>query len=191
MIIAFEGIDACGKSTQIERLKDYMTNRWRGRGGPVHVFSFPDYETETGKKIRELLRAPERDPLVLQSLMTMNRYERQTEIKEAAEEGHAIFDRYWFSGLVYGLADGLSAKWLMGVHSRLIQPDHWIILDIPVTESFRRRPVREDVYEASEERLEKARGWYVNQTPQRGVSVINAAQDEDLVYYDILQEIGL
>lgn len=185
-IIAFEGIDACGKTTQIALLKKYLE-----RNAKVRVFSFPNYETETGKAVKKLLKADDCDPLVLQSLMSMNRYECQTEMKVAKYEGFVLLDRYWLSGFVYGRADGLSESWLREVHTRLLQPDRWIILDLPVEESFRRRPVRDDAYEANVDRLEKARGWYASAGPQRNVSIINAMQDEEIIQDDILKACGL
>ena len=185
-IIAFEGIDACGKSTQIKLLREYLE-----RDAKVRVFSFPDYTTETGKAIKKLLQDPERDPLMLQALMSMNRYERQTEIDSALTDGFVILDRYWLSGLVYGMADGLSESWLREVHTRLLQPHLWIVLDLPVEESFRRRPVRDDAYEADAARLEKARKWYQVKGPQTHTSIINADQNEEIIQDDILNATGL
>ena len=186
-IIAFEGIDACGKQTQVTLLREYLE-----RGSEVSVFSFPNYETITGKKIKELLKAPERDPLVLQALMTANRYECQIDIEVARMSGFVIFDRYWLSGLVYGSGDGLDRQWLVDIHSRLIQPHHWFILDVTVEESFKRRPVREDAYEADVDRLNAARAEYISFAGRHPcASFINAMQDEELVFDDILQAIGL
>jgi dTMP kinase len=185
-IIAFEGIDACGKTTQIQSLHNHL-----GKDAKVSIFSFPDYTTRTGEAIARLLQDTERDPLVLQAMMSMNRYERQTEIAEALEEGFVIFDRYWLSGLVYGAADGLDRSWLREVHTRLIQPDRWIILDLPVAESFKRRPVRDDAYEANEARLEAARKLYQTQSDQRRTTIINAAQEEEFIFDDILEATGL
>jgi dTMP kinase len=190
-IIAIEGIDACGKQTQVALLKEYL-----GRNAKVQDFSFPNYSTATGKKISELLKAEERDPLVLQALMTVNRYECQDEIMDALREGFAILDRYWFSGYVYGKTDKLNPQWLFNIHTRLIQPDRWIILDIPPEESFRRRPVREDQYETEFWRVKQARDMYLElartELPlSRRVSVIDATQDEEIVLDNILRECGI
>lgn len=162
-IIAFEGIDACGKSTQIRMLKEYAARNEI----PCAQFNYPNYESETGKKILELLKSPDgtRDPLVLQSLMTANRYEDQYMLRalknpEQKKEGIIILDRYWMSGMVYGRFDRLSLDWLLRVHENLIQPDLWVVLDISVEESFRRRPHRMDAYESNEERLQACRQYY-------------------------------
>lgn len=191
-IIAIEGIDACGKQTQVAILKKYLE---KNANAPVRDFTFPNYNTLTGHKISELLKAKERDPLVLQALMTINRYECQDEIADALREGFVILDRYWLSGYVYGRTDKLDPRWLLDMHTRLIQPDRWIILDIPPEESFRRRPVRENEYEAELWRMEAARSMYLEVANMgllisRPVSVIDATQDEELVHNDILIECG-
>jgi len=159
MIVAFEGIDACGKETQVRMLERHAINK----GIKVSKFDFPNYTTDTGKKISGLLKSEddERDGLILQSLMTVNRYESAHKIEEAHARGElVILDRYWMSGLVYGQTDGLPLDWLLRVHARLIQPHQWIVLDISVGESFRRRPKREDEYEMNEKRLMEARQFY-------------------------------
>jgi dTMP kinase len=188
MIIAFEGIDACGKSTQIRMLEEQTELN----GFSSKVFSYPNYETDTGKKILELLKAPKRDPLVLQTLMTVNRYENQTEIDVAQRMGMiVILDRYWLSGLVYGLSDGLPLSWLLNVHNRLIQPDQWIVLDISVEESFRRRPVRDDAYEASEQRMKFCRQQYCDaQDSISDLSIVNAMQAPKVVHDQIFEILG-
>lgn len=185
MIVAFEGIDACGKSTQIKMLTDYANSM----GIMSMLFNYPDYETETGKKILELLKAPERDPLVLQSLMTTNRYEQQWELEKAHSMGVlVILDRYWLSGLVYGLADGLPLIWLLRVHDRLIQPHQWLVLNISVEESFKRRPIRDDSYESNKVRLEDARQAYRGAQDMIGdVAVINAMQSPEKIHAEILR----
>ena len=184
MIVAFEGIDACGKSTQIKMLMKAATEK----GWITKLFSYPNYDSDTGKKILELLKAPERDPLVLQCLMAANRYEQQHEIEGAQSLGRlVILDRYWLSGYVYGLTDGLPFDWLMDVHFKLTRPQQWIILDIPVEESFRRRPVRDDAYEANHERLEKARVKYRGALSWlRDSKVIDAIQSPEDIHARVL-----
>lgn len=174
MIIAIEGIDACGKETQVALLREYFD----ARDLKNVVLEFPHYQSSTGRKIKELLLAPERDPLVLQSLMTVNRYESSSLIKQFQATNHTvILDRYWLSGLIYGQTDGLDRDWLWNVHEDLPQPDLWILLDIPVAESFKRRPHREDAYEASTKRLCEARNLYLAEARNLRKSSIVLVQD--------------
>lgn len=169
MIICIEGVDAAGKNTQAKRLAEKLGAR---------LFSFPRYETVTGAAIRghlsgewqavdrggawpdgTLERAPH-DALVLQALMTANRYEAAHEIETAAKAGDVILDRYWPSGYVYGSSDGLSLDWLAAVHERLPVPDLYILLDVDVETSIARRPDRRDRYERDSDKLRKVAAAY-------------------------------
>jgi thymidylate kinase len=177
LLIAIEGIDACGKSLQQARLADAVG---------ASKMKFPNYGTPTGALILKLLKgerelhtpaevegrfgaaqecaAPDEreQALVLQSLMTVNRYEVTSFMTGTLNERALVLDRYFASGLVYGEADGLPPPWLYAVHHCLPKPDLYILLDISVEESFRRRPVREDAYEANRDRLEAARLGYLD-----------------------------
>jgi dTMP kinase len=154
MIIAIEGCDAAGKKTQAERL----TQHFRDLDYEAESLAFPVYSSYTGKRITELLQQPEVNSLDLQSLMTINRYEAADQLRDAKSDKtkFLVLDRYYASGIAYGEADGLDGKWLRQIHRSLPRPDLWVYLDVSVEESFRRRPVREDAYEASKERLAAA-----------------------------------
>lgn len=192
MIVAFEGIDACGKQTQVRMLEEYASRKKL----PVVTFDFPNYKSLTGKKISELLISSDdnRDGLVLQSLMTVNRYEMQDTIEDAHFRGElVILDRYWMSGWVYGQTDGIDATWLESVHLPLVQPHQWILLDMPVEESFKRRPEREDSYEASRSRLEACRRLYLQAAMGEAearlfemVKIIDATKPPEWIHKEIL-----
>lgn len=150
MLYAIEGIDASGKKTQAEMLASAL-------GPQASYWAFPQYRTRTGKLIGQLLRKeltiePE-DPmttaLILQTLFSANRYEALPLLRmhEGVQGADLVLDRYFASGLVYGQADGLPLSWLLDVHSGLPSADLWILIDLPVEESMRRRPERQDKYE--------------------------------------------
>lgn len=156
MIVAVEGGDACGKATQTKLLAERL-------GGTR--FSFPDYDTPTGRAIRENLQGEwfctAKDVLVLQSLMFVNRFEVLPRIREAHRHGPVVLDRYWISGVVYGAVEGLDPEWISGIHTSLVQPDLWILLDVPVEESFRRRPERRDRLEIDRDHADMIRREYL------------------------------
>ena len=198
--------------------------------GPCLRRSFPAYETDLGGLIRAALRggwaadwapgypappAARMDStglraLVLQSLMVTNRHELADEIEyeHMVKSRSIVLDRYWASAVAYGAADGLDPKWLEGVHSRLPKAHH-VLVDIPVEESFRRRPTREDAYEADRGRLERARAAYLALFERKGVDVgmlhgnspghvspsgwaiVNGSGPPELVHRAILMVLGI
>jgi thymidylate kinase len=180
--IAFEGGDAVGKATQSKMLAE----RYGAR-----LFSFPNYNTETGRAILGHLKeewvcavegasdvegepAPQwqragaqLDMMAFQSLMASNRYEAADEIIREAQARHVVFDRYSLSGIVYGTVEGLDPDWLWRLHSSLPQPDAWILLDAPVDTGFARRPERRDRNERNRGKLYKLRNEYLRVFDER------------------------
>lgn len=173
--IAIEGGDAGGKATQSRLLAEKLD---------ALLLSFPRYETEIGKLIRANLKGlismsrwsdgpdglsgdkfwcePKSDALVRQALFALDRYAAARDILDALANGrNVVADRYWVSGLIYGSSDLVDTGMLKRVHECLPQPDVWIMLDVPVDESFRRRPLRQDAYEVDREKLEDVRQRYL------------------------------
>lgn len=165
MIIALEGIDASGKETQSQMLVD----RLRKAGLKADRFDFPRYESPMGQQIHGLLTGqweiedPTTRALVLQAMMTGNRYEHYDYLRAWADDPNAVLvlDRYYASGVVYGSCDGIDRSLLLQMHRALPQPDIWILVDIPAEESVRRRPNRQDEYEAREGFMHKVRDAYL------------------------------
>ena len=171
IFVVFEGIDASGKETQAKLMTKHLG---------AFAFSFPNYNSPTGKLIkghlkkewytrvaygeygRFLAKKQLIDPLVFQSLMTVNRMEVAQHIKDLLAAGeNVVADRYYASGLVYGSSDGLDLDYLWKIHRVLPQPDITFLLDISAEESFRRRPDRGgDRYEESRAKMEDVANRY-------------------------------
>lgn len=184
MLYAIEAIDAAGKATQARRLADRIDCR---------VLSFPDYSSPTGRAISGHLRAewaverwppgPSLDMLVRQSLMLTNRLEHfdALALASGSHDHHLVLDRYWASGLVYGRVEGLDRSWLELVHRPLPRADAWVLLDISVEESFRRRPLRRDNNEGDSAKLEAVAVEYRRVWNERGWQVIDGIGSVDEV----------
>lgn len=173
MLIAIEGMDASGKATHAKLLARELDGI---------VIDFPHYSTPTGKLILghlkkwwETRRDPLvdefkstehaglelLDPMVFQCLQTVNRLELLPEIlKHDNKQQTVIFDRYWASAVVYGTLDGLDEEWIRRIQAPLPDPDLWFFLDIPASESIRRRPERRDRYEQQPGLMPKVRDRY-------------------------------
>ena len=100
MLISFEGIDGCGKSTQIEKLKSYFSNN----GIVHHVFREPG-GTEISEKIRSLLlhESTEMDPVTELLLFSAARSQLISEkITPILNRGEiVILDRFFDSTTAY------------------------------------------------------------------------------------------
>ena len=178
-IIVIEGIDAAGKKTIAARLAESIKRD--NSQLSVEVFDFPHYNSMSGPYLRCLLTGevelridsefdnPSGVDLalmkaaLLQSLMTMNRYEYSAMLVEATNDRNTILilDRYFASALAYGSEDGLPMRQLIASHHSLPKPDLSILIDISAEESMRRRPVREDKYESDLGFLDRVRQKYI------------------------------
>ncbi|KAF2139974.1 uncharacterized protein K452DRAFT_58813 [Aplosporella prunicola CBS 121167] len=101
-LIAFEGLDRAGKSTQVARLATTL----RAQGHSVRQLRFPDRSTPIGQLIDAYLRGErELNDRVAHLLFSANRWELVDTILAALAAGETvILDRYYYSGLVYTLA---------------------------------------------------------------------------------------
>lgn len=193
VLIVVEGIDGSGKNTHAHRLVEWLQQM----GLEASYRDFPRYESLTGKAIlghlqhdwqaadleQKLLLAKKSalDELVFQCLMTVNRFEAVQDLQEALRKGPVVCDRYWPSGLVYGAANGLPLPFLEAIHSLLPQPDVCLLLDIPVEESWKRRPERRDRYERQAGLLEAVRGHYLELFRRKNWDIVDAVGAADVV----------
>jgi len=126
LLITFEGCDRAGKSTQIELLNIMFNNN----GHHCVKMAFPCYDTAIGSLIKDKLKNGG-DPAEMHLLFVANRHEFQQKIKDHLANGiNVLCDRYKNSGLVYGLAEGLSDKWLTKCDVINIDPDYIIYIDV-------------------------------------------------------------
>lgn len=172
-IIVLEGLDAAGKNTQSKRLVEKLDSIGRS----AVLFSFPRYETEVGKAIKRLLtgellvaeqghehdpvrRAPE-DPLILQALNLIDKYDAVHDMDTAVEHGSIVVcDRWTPSALCFGDADGLDSVWLQRVQNYLPMGDLNLFIDVPQEEALRRRPQMRDRFERDREKQNVIRANY-------------------------------
>jgi dTMP kinase len=137
-LVALEGIDGCGKSTQARILADRLDA----------VATFEPGATPLGASLRSLLLTPDGDPVAPRAealLMAADRAQHVTDvIVPALEAGRWIVtDRYAASTLAYqGYGRGLDraaleslVDWATGG----LRPDLTILFDLPVEVAASRR----------------------------------------------------
>lgn len=178
MIVAIEGIDGSGKTTQAELLA--MAMGWE-------LMHFPTKDTLLGKAIASYLAGEEElSPAAAQLLFAADRYQATGKILELAPRG-LVIDRYILSGLAYGAALGLDTDWLAALQKYLPQPDVTIILDVPVITALNRIGGR-DIYE-NDGFLRKVHSAYLLLSRELGAVVIDGTKPVAEVHECILQAV--
>ena len=143
MIIAFEGIDGSGKTSQITLLKERLI-----REGTDFYFMKQPYETPLGSLLREYLKesnpSDKWEPYTLALMFAANRSEMNRYARQAEQLGDLIiFDRCHWSNLVYS---DLDRKWFDIIEKHSIKPDLTILFDIDPDVAIE-RVTGDEVYE--------------------------------------------
>ena len=143
MFITFEGIDFCGKSTQIELLKSYLLKNNK----KVRVIREPG-GTEISEKIRTMLLDKENSKMLMETEFLLFSASRSQLVREKIrpylDAGiYVISDRFHDSSTAYqGYGRGISIEVVLSVHKLAIGntiPDVTFFLDIPVEVAEQRR----------------------------------------------------
>jgi dTMP kinase len=161
--ITFEGLDGCGKSTQLERLAANL----RDQGVPVLTTREPG-GTATGEKIRQLLldtRTSGLDSMTELALMFASRAQHILEvILPALSSGQIVLcDRFTDSSEAYqGGGRKLGSEPVLELHRILcadLRPDLTILMDSDVAASVerarRRNQARTSTDHSDESRFER------------------------------------
>lgn len=128
MLIAFEGPDRTGKSTQCELLAKTL----RAAHVDVEVFAFPKRSTRVGQLLDEHLRNG--DAMTAQTshlLFAANRWELEEDISRALRrKAIVLVDRYVASGAAYSAAQNLPRAWCGAADQGLPVPDKTILFHL-------------------------------------------------------------
>ncbi len=187
LLIVFEGLDGCGKSTQL----DLLSSRLRRATVDV-VRTREPTDGPVGRRIREMARSGERVPPEQELDWFME--DRREHVREVIEPGLAagavvLCDRYWLSTVAYQGARGLDSDAIMRAsEAEFPDPDLALLFEIPAAEGLARVRARGGIAEPAFEeleflaRVEKVfasidRGWIARIDARRGVDAIH----EDVV----------
>ncbi len=185
MIIVIEGGDQAGKKTQTELLAKAL----KARKLKTKIFSFPDYSTPVGKKIKSYLTVKHKfPPQVIHCLLAANRWEKLDEIKKAISSNSIlIMNRYYQSNLIYGLVNGLTAEWLEHLDAGLPKADLVIVLDVNQKESFHRKKSKRDKFEKNKNFSQKISRTYRKIAMRKKWKVIDASLPKEDVHKSIMK----
>ncbi|WWD17958.1 thymidylate kinase [Kwoniella shandongensis] len=143
--IVFEGLDRCGKSTQVDRL----VQRLDRDGHKARLQKFPDRTTAIGKMIDAYLQSKaEMDDHAIHLLFAANRWECAAAIRRDLENGITVIaDRYAFSGIAFSAAKGLPFEFCLQPDTALPLPDITLYLTLPPAVASQRSAFGVERYE--------------------------------------------
>jgi len=201
MFITLEGIEGCGKTTQINHLITFFEKR----GQPCVVTREPG-GTAIGKQIRSILLNPASTGLVPKAELLLYMADRaqhiESLVKPCLSEGKVVIcDRYFDATVVYqGYARGLDTQFIHDLHRTVLddlKPDITFLLDLSPRIGLARawKQLDEGSRSGTESRFEqeafdfheKVRSGYLELArlePER-FRVIDGAQTENKVQADI------
>jgi dTMP kinase len=138
VLLALEGVDGCGKSTQAGLLATAL----RGRGLEV-VQTCEPTDSPLGRQIREYFQGPTRYLSAKEelNLFMADRREHVSEVIEPAlAEGKIVIsDRYYYSSVAYQGALGLDPERILAQNEILaVRPDLTVVLTLPVAQALAR-----------------------------------------------------
>ena len=184
MLIVLEGIDGCGKSTQVSLLVD----RLRSIGIDTLKLREPT-DGVHGIRLRSILNEEvqaEHDEIL--DLFVKDRKQHVSEKIEPAlnSEKTVVMDRYYYSTMAYQSASGFSMEKIRADNSFAPTPDLVLILDISAEDGVKRvlKDGNADRFE-KEEFLNRVREQYLKLKDEPNVQLIDASLDVKEVHVNI------
>lgn len=181
LLIAVEGGDRCGKSTQCNFIQSLLQKY----GHTVHCQKFPDRTTHIGGIINQYLNsAVKLNDRSIHLLFSANRWELRDGTIELLTKGTTILcDRYFHSGIAYTAAKGIDLDWCAAPDNGLPEPDLVVFLDAPARSVAGRAGYGEERYEKIEFQ-ERVRDQFMKLRRDNWL-IIDATQSVDKVSVDI------
>ena len=201
--IVVEGIEASGKTTQVENLEKELARKkikvWSTKNPTSHPI---------GKFIRRVLSGKVKiPPQSIQYLFNADRVVQQEEILSKLKSGYVVIsDRYFWSSVAYGTADiktdyenlinlSLTSFSLLSMYHEFIVPDVTFLLDVSIEEADKRLSQshkHKEIYDNREMNIKVKKGydWLVKKFP-RQFTVIDGNHHIDKVTKEIISKIKL
>ena len=195
--IVFEGIDGCGKTTQIEEISKWIPTSGLLRGDSKLVKTREPGGSSLGKKLRNLILDNNKDnkPSSLAELLlySADRAEHISKIISPALEKQdwVLSDRFCDSTLAYqGYGRNINIDIIKNIESIVCQgeyPDLTIFLEISAEESVLRREkfIPDRIESEGIKFLEKVNEGFKLIAKEKNWTIISAAQDISTISNEI------
>ncbi len=184
-LITFCGLDGCGKTTMLTRLKEELE-----REHPVFLTKQPTNAVRNSEIFRTYMDCPDHSAFDYRSLSLLAASDRLQHSNKVIEPqmkagNIVISDRYFYSCLANLRARGFEEDaWIYEIAESVIKPDIAFFFDVPVETAVarvRRRPEEKDRYIDMELQY-RLREEYINICKANGGILISTEQSEDECY---------
>jgi dTMP kinase len=191
--LTFEGMDGCGKSTQLRLLAQHL----RDHGRDV-VETVEPGGTEIGRQIRRILLDPANTAIQPRTELLLYFSSRAQNVDEvirpALEAGSVVLcDRFTDSTLVYqGCGRGLDAGVVLDldrIACRGLRPETTLLIDIDLETSLSRAKRRNERFGQSESRIDEESAGF-HDSVRKGYLQLAAAEPGRFVVIDGRASIG-
>jgi dTMP kinase len=182
LFIVFDGIDGCGKSTQLSMLHDYLFKKDK------RVRILTTREPTAGKygmQIRKMLAEHKNPYSDSEKLLNLYVKDREDHLENAVKpflkkDGENISivlcDRYYYSTIVYQQAQGIELDKVIELSKGFLKPDLAIILDLHPETALHRI--------SKERAIEKFEKLDFMKKLREGFSKLKDFLDDNIVYID-------
>lgn len=187
-LIAFEGPDQLGKTTQSK----YLYYRLNEKFSNVRYLSFPNPHYMYGPTIGRMLLAQSHEahnakanPIVFQAICSANKLHAQSVFSATKRKSIIVLDRWRTSSYVYGRASGLCLQRVDMMCEGLYEPDVEIAFS---GAPFKKEDKDQDAYEKDREFQERVHDIYREyHTSSPSTLLVNANSNRNEVASDILE----
>ena len=197
MLISFEGIEAVGKTTQIDLLEKYLEKK---KYSVLRLIE--PGGTKLGEELRKILGHLSKGSICSEAELLLFSASRAQLIHEVLEKeydhyDYIILDRFYHSTFAYqGWGRGLDKNTIKTITNfviRGIKPDLVVYLDLPVEESLKRVQERGNIdrIEAEKKKFHERvyQGFQEISKQEKKVIVIDAQKNIEDIHKDIISYI--
>ncbi len=161
-LIVFEGVDGCGKTTQLKLTHSYLWDL--DKKTDVYTTREPTRDfKETRERMAKGVNVKEDAEWYTEAFIQDRKNHLKYDIIPRINRGsYVLCDRYKYSTLAYQHTQGINLERLIDMHSGLLIPDLILIFDCPAEIAFERRKKKaKDVFEKDLKFQKKLRKNYL------------------------------
>lgn len=194
VLITFCGLDGCGKTTMLQKLR----NELEGRGEKMLLTKQPSDFVRRSDIFRTYMDCSDHSAYDYRSLSLLAASDRVQHVSHVVapvlEKGQIVLsDRYFYSCLANLQARGFEKdRWIYEIAESVIEPDIAFFLDAPVETAISRvrsRPSEKDRYIDLELQY-KLREKYIEICRANGGILLSTDQSPEKTYSQVIQKVN-